>query len=277
MKNNQITITTILFFFVLSGFHLKAQTTGQFLLNGDFSFFNNHDKSDRSINEQTISGELIPARDYVFQQYASNLTLNPRLHYFLNDKWSVGIAMGFRQIITRRFINEFMISAPSDYIAFSITSKVQNTAYNYSPKIEVSRNWKLNNKFSINLTGLVNWRWVTLIIDEAEELGLTKTDEVSTWSVSSDGLTYKVGDPESEQTKSKEQYWSIGLSPQLRFAITPRFGLSATIGGISLSQKVKDDTENFVRSAPNLGIIVNPNSWTLGVYGIFGGAKEEQE
>lgn len=183
--------------------------------------------------------------------------------------------MGFRQVITRRFVDEIQINEPSEYIAFLIPSKVQSTIYSYSPKIEVARHWKINDRFSINLTGLANWRWVSLTIEETERLDLTLVDELSTWTASSDGLKFTPENPATEEVNSKEQYWAISLVPQLRYAVNSRFGLTAAFGGIELTQKVKDDVESFVRAAPTWAIRANPSTWTLGVYGIFGGGEEQ--
>lgn len=253
----------------------QAQT-GQFLINGDFSFFNNHDKSDRSVSQRTIAGESVPAYDYVFQQYASNLTANPRIHYFITEKWSVGVAFGFRHIVSKRFVDKYSLSETSEYVSFLVPSLVQNTTNLYSPKLEVARHWQLSKRLAINLTAVANWNWVILKIEEAEFLDLTKVEDVNNWNVSADGLDFKPSSGPITTDKSTKQSWSIGVFPQLRYAITNRFGLTAAIGGINLSQDVKDIDESFVKAAPNWSIQVNPSSWTFGLYGLLGGRANEE-
>jgi hypothetical protein len=251
-----------LFFLLLYSVAASAQiNTGQWLLNGDLSFFNNHSSDERTVSEKTISGEVIPMLTYDFQQYVHNLTLNPAAHYFLSPKWSAGGALGFRQIITNRFVKFFEAETSSTYIAFNIPAISKNTTYSYAPKAEIGRHWNVNQKFAISLYGALQWQWVTLLIEDAEALPLTKVSELNTWRNSNNGLTYTSEDPLIEKEKSNVQNW---------IAISSRFGLSATLGGIQLSQRIKDDSPTFVKAKPDWSVDINPRNWAFGVYGVLG-------
>jgi hypothetical protein len=265
-----------LFYLLLYSLPSFAQiNAGQWLLNGDLSFFNNHATDERTVSERTISGEFIPALTYDFQQYVHNLTLNPAAHYFLTPKWSAGVSLGFRQIITNRFVQSFDAETSSTYIAFSVPAISKNTTYSYAPKAEVGRHWNVNNKFAISLYGALQWQWVVVNMEHADDLPLTKVADLTTWSSSNNGLTYTSVKPVLETDQSTVQNWIVSVTPQIRYAINSRFGLSASLGGIQLSQRFKDDSATFVRAKPGWSVDINPRSWGFGVYGVLGAFGEK--
>ncbi|MFK7807873.1 MAG: hypothetical protein AB8F74_08765 [Saprospiraceae bacterium] len=264
-----------LLIFFLSTQFLQAQVSaGQFLVNGEFSFFNNNSAIDRTVSSRTVAGILVPGYNYTLDQYSSNLTFTPRVHYFINQKWSVGLSFTLRKLLARRTVDEFQLEEQSEYVAFSVPLKTQSLVSSYSPKMEIARHWQLNKRFAINLTGVLNWRWSSTEVINILSLSLpVKVEELNGSEVSEDGLTIKPNDGSESSETTKEQYWSVQVFPQLRFAITPRLGLTANMGGLTLSQQVKDDAEDFVRSAPNWSIQVNPGTWSLGAYLLIGSGR----
>ena len=243
---------------------------GQILLNGNASWIGTQSITDREVSANSINGEFIPAYKYEQIQDYFNFTLAPKAHYFFSEKWSAGLGFGFRKIVSDRYIPSVILEETTDFVSFSVVTKNKSTTLSYAPQVEIARYWMIGEKLSVNLTGYMSWQLLTLRQEESDFLSFTPVSELTNWTMSDDGLRYSPTNKELETTNNEDQFWYLGIYPQLRYFFTPRFGMTAIIGGVSVSQEYKSTQADFIKAKPVLSVGINSSTWTFGLYYIFG-------
>ncbi len=249
---------------------------GQILLNGNASFFSNHSVSEGFVPPIGIGTGTIPAFNYEQKQDVYNLTLAPRAHYFLSEKWSVGLGFGWRRIVNDRTIPSVNAQEVSTLFMFSRQTKNKVTTASYAPRLEVARHWYFGKRLCINVFASAGWQLLRIKRETSTTLPVaTSVISLEGWTVSPNGLQFTPLNDNLMTTTDTDQYWLLDLSPQIRYAFAKRFGATATFGGFSISQEFKSTSAGFQKAAPNIGININPSTWTFGLYYLFGDHPNE--
>ena len=253
---------------------LKA---GQVLVNGNASFFSGHSVNDGSTFPLVIDGMSVPAFTYERKQDYYNTTLAPKAHYFLNERWSMGLGFGWRYLVNKRHIPSISATETPVNIAFSPTTRFISTIHSYSPRVEVIRHWSVGKRCVLMLGSFAGWQFEIHKQEQSAPLQVITVADLTGWDVSNNGLQFTPVDQPLTTTRDKEKTWFAGIFPQIRYAITPRFGASAVVGGLIMSQRYDSTQPDFNRAAPDLTLNFNPTTWTFGLFYVFGKGDESAE
>ena len=272
MRTSSIFASLLLLLF-LQPYNSEAQEKSTFLLlEGFASYRDNHRADQRDYPATVISGQNIPAIDYQLQQYTRKMIFAPAVHYFFDERWSVGLSLYFQKTLTQRSVPNFQLHEESDFVAFPVPALTKETSLFSQPNITVGRHWKIYQRFIISLQSFVAWQWLRLQSSSSPRLDFSPVANLEDWKPSPDGLSFKAVNPPLENTGGYiDQSWILGFYPQLRYYITARFGLTAKEGAFQLSQKIKSDRDDFLKAKPNWTLELNPETWRFGLFVLFRG------